>query len=270
MSDPAYVPHSSQRPRGAIRPTICPLLGVLAVLALASSAWAQPAEQEPPVVERIGGTDEATASDTGDIEGVEVAVSAEPALRVGLQQIPHYCAPPPQFAASMPDDGTLVLRMQPPEGPVTRCMGLHDADLLVTPAPEHPVTIVVESIDGDVLARLEPAGLELPVVRVDGSRVAPPQGDAEVSLSVDVTVHESALEIDIADLVTFCSPMPTFTARVLGDTLHLAMTEPGGTVSRCVGPHWANLRIDAVPPEVTTVQLEDWTGAVLGNAAVSR
>jgi hypothetical protein len=250
-----------------MRPAICTVLGVLAGLVATSSAWAQPAEPEPPTVVRIGGTDEATAT---DVEGAEVRVSAEPALRVTLEQVPFYCAPPPELAASMPDEHTLVLRLLPPEGPVTRCMGLHLVDLLVTPAPANPVTIVVESADGEVLARLAPPGLELPVVRVDGSRVAPPQGDAEVSLSLEATARESGLAIDVADLVTSCSPIPAFTARVVGDTLHLVMTEPSGTVSRCVGPHWASLRIDDVPAEVTTVQLEDWTSAVLGTVSVTR
>ncbi len=68
---------------------------------------------------------------------------------------------------------------------------------------------------------------------------------------------DRGLRVQIRDLGYYCSPAPRFSARIAGDTLELRVLAPppGTPVARCVCPHDADLTIDEVPEDVTTIAL---------------
>lgn len=87
----------------------------------------------------------------------------------------------------------------------------------------------------------------LTVTRLGGSDTAPSSRRERPPPSARATLEGGAVTISLRNFSYYCSPAPTFDARIEAATLIVQAAAPTGPTARCVGPHSAQLRIAGVP-----------------------
>jgi len=94
-------------------------------------------------------------------------------------------------------------------------------------------------------------------------------GPSTEPTSLRATPALNAIELKVADLVTYCDPPPSFTAAVKGESLVVTLARPAGAVSRCFAPHELALEV-ALPGRnnVRKVVLAGSDGAEIASATV--
>ncbi len=100
---------------------------------------------------------------------------------------------------------------------------------------------------------------ELRITRVSGSDTAPATSGDETT-SVTVTAERNALVLTLENFVFYCSPSPTFSARIEGNIVVVQVEKPTEDVTRCIGPHSARLRLENVPVGRYDLSVRNLTG----------
>lgn len=104
----------------------------------------------------------------------------------------------------------------------------------------------------------QPPASTVTVTRLSGSATAPTTGGSAAGgppTTVTVSLEGDAILLGLTNFTFYCDPAPTFTARMEGDHVVVQAQPPTTSVSRCVGPHSARLRLDGVPTGEHTISV---------------
>ena len=125
---------------------------------------------------------------------------------------------------------------------------------------------VETSVDTDEAPAETTEAAALSVTRISGSDSAPATAYENPAPSVTLSMDGDAIQASVANFVFYCEPPPTFSVRMEGEVVVLQAETPEGDVTRCVGPHYAVLRIEGAPAGAT-VSLRNTSGEEVANSA---
>lgn len=141
------------------------------------------------------------------------------------------------------------------------------ADIVEPPPAEESTAVEPAAEEQPVAAPAPDPSGGLSVTRLSGTDSAPATSGREPT-TANATVAGGAVMLTLSDFVTFCSPTPSFTVRMDGETVVVQAERPDNP-TRCIGPHSANLRIDGVAPGQHTISVRNSANEEVATAEVT-